>query len=428
MLVNFSIQNFGPIKEKQTISFEADRSSHLEDYYVIQAGSKLRLLKLILLYGANASGKSTVLKALDFLRTLVLQPADKKTELLDFQPFLFDKTTPLQTSFFSIDFIRNATRYRYDIEFNRTAIIKEELSYVLRNKNIFSRTTDTEKQITEITLGGSVKQNKKLKATLEANTLWNNTVPGGYLKTNIEFPELKEVTDWFRLYLKTIIDPGTDLQHFVTGHIKDAIISKPEVLNILSKADLNVSDIIIRKQSTSTENKLIELLNKTTDFSEREITELSKITIDKPEPEFQHTVNNEIYTLPFKHESEGTKRFYGFAGLLALMKNSPGCFAVDELETSLHPDLLTHFLLSFLVNVKSSQMIATTHYREIMSNKDILRNDALWFTDKSESSATSVYSLAHFESSVVRDTTNILNAYKAGKLGGVPNTGDYFLE
>ena len=67
MIVNFSIQNFGSIKGKQTLSFEADASEHLENTYVVCAAGK-RLLKLVLIYGANASGKTTVLKALDFLR------------------------------------------------------------------------------------------------------------------------------------------------------------------------------------------------------------------------------------------------------------------------------------------------------------------------------------------------------------------------
>ena len=77
MIVNFSIQNFGSIKDKQTLSFEADASQHLEDTYVVHTAGK-RLLKLALIYGANASGKTTVLKALDFLRDLVVNPKEMK--------------------------------------------------------------------------------------------------------------------------------------------------------------------------------------------------------------------------------------------------------------------------------------------------------------------------------------------------------------
>ena len=71
MIIEFSVQNFGPIKEKQVLSFEPEKTSHLADYYLINAAPGLKLLKLGLIYGPNASGKTTILKALDFLRDLV---------------------------------------------------------------------------------------------------------------------------------------------------------------------------------------------------------------------------------------------------------------------------------------------------------------------------------------------------------------------
>ncbi|WP_445750259.1 AAA family ATPase [Polaribacter sp.] len=77
MIINFSVQNFGSIKDKQTLSFEADKSTHLEDAYIVNFGGQ-RILKLALIYGANASGKTTILKALDFLRDIVLEPERKK--------------------------------------------------------------------------------------------------------------------------------------------------------------------------------------------------------------------------------------------------------------------------------------------------------------------------------------------------------------
>lgn len=111
-----------------------------------------------------------------------------------------------------------------------------------------------------------------------------------------------------------------------------------------------------------------------------------------------------------------------------LLTNS-AILPIDELESSLHPDLFQHFLLSFLVNSTHSQLLATTHHREILNNKDIFRNDAIWITDKSNAdSATELYSLADFDTSVIRDTSNIYNAYKIGKLGGIPNFGDYYID
>jgi AAA15 family ATPase/GTPase len=111
-----------------------------------------------------------------------------------------------------------------------------------------------------------------------------------------------------------------------------------------------------------------------------------------------------------------------------LMIKGSMIFPIDELETSLHPDLYSHFILSFLMNSKDSQLIATTHNREILDNKDIYRNDAIWFTDKNKSSATELYSLGDFDSSVIRNTSNVYNAYKIGKLGGVPKTGDFYID
>jgi AAA15 family ATPase/GTPase len=116
------------------------------------------------------------------------------------------------------------------------------------------------------------------------------------------------------------------------------------------------------------------------------------------------------------------------AVILSLLIKDSVAFPIDELEASLHPDLFVYFLLSFLINSKNSQIIATTHNREILNNKDIFRNDAIWITDKSETCATELYSLADFDTSVIRDTSNIYNAYKIGKLGGVPNLGDYFID
>ncbi|MFC5284228.1 AAA family ATPase [Pedobacter alpinus] len=430
MIINFSVQNFGSIKDKQILSFEADKSTHLEDYYVIKTSSELRLLKLALIYGANASGKTTILKALEFLRDLVLEPAKKKTESFDFSPFLFDSKSPNQNSIISIDFIQSETRYFYEVEFNKSSITRELLNvYNTTKSNVFTRTTDLEKQFTEITFGSKVKKDKTFKKTLESNTLWNNTVLGGFIKTNIELKELKDVVDWFEHYLNPLIFTRTELDSYVTSRIDNSSINKNIVVNILKKADFNISNIIINEEENDIPEGFLEFIEKQLKAPQERLNELkSKGKITSVNLEFEHTVNEQKYKLPFDLESEGTKRYYGFAGLLSLLIQNSIAFPIDELEASLHPELYIHFLLSFLINSKHSQIIATTHNREILTNKDIFRNDVIWFTDKSDFSSTELYSLSDFDSTVIRDTSNIFNAYKAGKLGGVPNLGDYYID
>jgi AAA15 family ATPase/GTPase len=430
MIVNFSVQNFGSIKDKQTLSFEADKSTHLEDHYIIKTNSGLRLLKLALIYGANASGKTTILKALDFLREIVLEPAKKKTDSLEFNPFLFDTKTPKQNSVLSLDFIQNEVRYFYEVEFNKNAIVNEELNFFNPNKaNVFKRTTDIKKQFTEITFGSKIKKDKAFEKTLESNTLWNNTVLGGFLKTNIELKELKEVTDWFKDYLKRLIYTRTDLQGYVTERINKTEIEKELVVNILRKADFNISNILIQEEEKDIPDGFLEFIEKQLKTPDEQINKLkSKRKITSVNLEFEHSVNDKKYTLPFELESQGTRRYYGFAGLLSLLIRNSVAFPIDELEASLHPELYIHFLLSFLINSNKSQIIATTHNREILDSKDIFRNDVIWFADKSETCSTELYSLSDFDSSIVRDTSNIFNAYKSGKLGGTPNLGDYYID
>lgn len=429
MIINFSIQNFGSIKDKQTLSFEADKSTHLEDTYIVNF-NKQRILKLALIYGANASGKTTILNALEFLRDIILDPESKKTEELDFNPFLFDLNTPVQNSVISIEFIQNKTKFFYEVEFFKKAIVSEELYFYKPNKaNIYKRKTNLLNQFTEITFGSKIPKNKVFEKNLEANTLWNNTVLGGYLKTNIDLKELQEVVDWFKNYLHPTVSIRTNLESFITSKINNENISKSDIITILKKADLNISDIVIQEEEKDIPNAFIEFIKKVNNKTNDRIKELEeKGKITTVNIKFEHTINNAKYILPIELESHGTRRYFGFAGLLALLINKPTLFPIDELEASLHPDLYLHFLLSFLLNSKNSQIIATTHNREILENKDIFRNDVIWFTDKRTSCSTELYSLVDFDSSVIRNTTNILNAYKSGKLSGTPNLGDTFID
>ena len=434
MLINFSIQNFGSIKDKQTLSFEAANSKHLEDYYVIETNG-LRLLKLGLIYGANASGKTTILKAFQFLINIVLKPQEQKTKSLNFEPFLFDINTPRQNTIFTIDFLQNNVRYVYEIELNKKFITKEILSYSKKTTDtkkiikIFERTTDSEKQLSNIVFPEKTIDDVFLK-TLISNTLWNNTVLSGFLKTNIELKALTDVTNWFKEYLNPVIYTRTELDEFITKRIDNCEINKTIVLQILKNADFNLSDIIIKEEKEAIPKGFLDFLEKGKKIEEdklQELRESGKIT--NGSLEFEHTIGNNKYSLPFIQESQGTIRYYGFAGLLYLSIKKSTLFLIDELESSLHPDLFQHFLLSFLVNSHSSQLLATTHNREILNNKDIFRNDAILIADKENiECATELYSLADFDTSVIRDTSNIYNAYKIGKLGGTPNLRSYYID
>lgn len=434
MIIYFSAENFRSIKDKITLSFEPENSDNLADYYIIEPLPGLKLLKLGLIYGPNASGKTTILRSLEFLRQLVMNPLLQKHDKLDFSPFLFDDQTPKGKSSFELSIVHNNTRYAYQVDFTRDAILYEKLDFYSPNKAlVYERTTDTAKQLSAIKFGGKVKLKKTAEYTLEANTLWNTTVLSGFLKTNIDFKELKDVTDWFNGVLNQVIEPNTDLKSYITGQLASQEINKKNVLQFLKKADFNISDISLEKKTVPIREEVRNLMKAFIKHQNWPSLNLEEVdTIENTELYFQHYIKNGDkvlkYNLSYDDESEGTQRYFQLSGLLDLMLSRRNIFFIDELESSMHPDLLKHFLLIFLVNVKSSQLIATTHYRELLMERDILRDDAIWFTERKDNGGMDLYSLSDFDSTVVRDTTSVFNAYKSGKLGAVPELGDYYLD
>lgn len=435
MIIDFSIKNFRTIKDKVTLSFEPENSENLAHYYIIEPMPGLKLLKLGLIYGSNGSGKSTILKGLEFLRRLVMNPLQQKHDKLDFSPFLFDEQTPKEKSGFELSFVHSNTKYAYQVDFTKDAILYEKLEFYSPNKAlVYERTTDTEKQLSAIKFGGKSKLKKNAELALEANTLWNTTVLSGFLKTNIDSSELKNVTDWFYHVLAPIVLPNTDLSEYIIRKLESQEINKKNILQFLRKADFKISDISFEKRLGILDTNIRELmltlnkLQQQLDLQKSEETDL----LESTELFFQHSIQNgdnlSIYTLPFRDESEGTRRYFELSGLLDMMLSNQHVFSIDELESSLHPDLLKHFLLLFLVNVKSTQLIATTHYRELLLERDILRDDVIWFTEKKENGSVDLYSLSDFDSTIVRDTTSIFNAYRSGKLGAVPDLSDYYID
>jgi AAA15 family ATPase/GTPase len=257
-------------------------------------------------------------------------------------------------------------------------------------------------------------------------------VLAGFLKTNVDFEQLRNVTDWFFTVLQNLITPKTDLTTSITRGLASSKINKKHIIQFLKKADFKISDITLKRREIQYDRKLLNVMMVLKEASVKYgMGENDEFDTEQLDVHFQHSIlngNKEFkYNLPYKEESEGTQRYFQLSGLLVQMLSKQTVMMIDELESSLHPDLLKHFLLLFLVNIKDSQLIATTHYRELLMERDILRDDVLWFTEKKEDGSMELYSLSDFDSSVVRDTTSIFNAYKSGKLGAVPQLSDYYL-
>lgn len=435
MLASFSVSNFRSIKNEVLLSFEAASYDDLADYYILRPDEKTRLLKLGIIYGANASGKTNLLKAIDFFRDLVLKPEEKKTDPIAYERFKFDNTSESDDSVFRIVFYTAGIKYEYSVQLNNLMIVEEALYFYAPNRaKIFSRETDKEKKLAKISFGSKIKLSVESKRSLESNILWNNTTLGGFLKTNIDFDSLNEVTGWFKDTLAGLITPRTNLLGYISSKIEKGEISKPRVVEILAKADFNITNILFEELEQQVPEPMMDFLVKKMPMDEETREKmLSTGMIKSKKITFEHLITGEggdggKYLLDFGEQSLGTQRFYQFAGLIALMINESKIFPIDELESSLHPDLIKHFIKTVLINTKSSQLIFTTHLRELLLERDILRNDAIYFVDKSEEGCTDLYSAEDFDSSSLRRKEGSLyNAYKLGKLGATPALNDTYI-
>ena len=121
-------------------------------------------------------------------------------------------------------------------------------------------------------------------------------------------------------------------------------------------------------------------------------------------------------------ESEGTLRMYGLSAVLYLLIMQNQILLGDEMENSLHYDLFTHFIKTFLVNSERGQMIFSTHNLMLL-DEEFIRRDMVYFTNKNEAGATEIYRAKDFG---LHKDVSILNAYRAGKLGAKPNLGSIF--
>ncbi len=339
------------------------------------------------------------------MRHLVKNPAQNNAERIDFEAFRLDSTNSNSPTYFEFCFVQAGKKYRYQVALNAQCILSESLKYYPngREATFFTRTTDTQYQTVTIQYGSlDTKSDSKNRLKLEAATLWNNLVLGTFSKSNIDFKALKNIYQWFEDYLMPWITPQTNLFDWTIQQVESKPAIKEAVVHLLQYADFQIDNFEIL--SDKLKNKEIF---------------------------FNHTSKNEqghSIQIPFKpsQESQGTLRYFGLGGVLAMLMTEAKAILIDEFETSLHPDLAQNFILRFLTHAQKAQLLITTHQIDFLGQADILRRDALWFTQKNEQGATELYSAADFDTRLLRKNASLFYAYEAGKLGGKPNLGRIF--
>lgn len=411
MIQEFSVQNFLSIRDKQTISFVATSDKTLAEELIVEPKPGVRLLRMSMIYGANASGKSNLLQAIQALWFLLFSPQEKEHKKVPiYQPFELLKGGPTR---FEIIFWANNRRYQYILEHDSYSILYEKMLYT-SDKGILSDMYERKKG-EPILFGSTIGIKAKQRDELNQDTFSNHTVLSTLNKKNINAPQvMRELYDWIK---GNVHELGV---HNSGRKIAEQAESNPAlkalIIELLNKADFNISDF--RLIDVSIPEELVEEIKNNNDLSES-----AKERYLRPNKNllFTHETEAGNFQIDFGLESAGTKAYFRLARLLFDTKDCGCVLMEDELEDSLHYELLIHYLQTYLQMPGKSQFIFTTHNLQLLNENWMIRRDMVWFTEKDRKSGSTVLSRA--SDMGLHKNVSLMNAYKIGKLGARPVLG-----
>ena len=428
MIAEFSIENFFSIKSIQKISFEPTSDSFMSDEYSYEVKKGVRLLKVGIIYGANASGKTNILNAIEFFRLLVLRMPKDRTEKTRVIPFMLNECSRNEKTKMSMVFYINEAKYILSFELDAKYIYTETLIVYdsIRPTKLYSRSYDAESDSTFIDFGTNLKMSKKSQEVISGNTINNCSVLAAFGKSNVERTKLNDVYDYFAKHVKDILAPGMSLSGYVKSRLDmdENGDLKNFILDFLKASDFNIEDVVLHKEDELITPELEQLIHNAPIGSEAKAEMLKKGKITNAELSFKHKAGDRLFELSEEYESNGTMRFMGLAVILNFLLKSDRFVSIDEVETSIHYELLAYFIKVFLANSNStSQILLTTHDINLL-NEDFIRRDTIWFTDKDELGETKIVRLS---SMGLHKNLSPYNAYRQGKLVKLPFLGSQYM-
>ena len=429
MIQEFQVQNFYSIRERQAISFVPTNDDKMRSQYLHQVADGVELLKIGIVYGSNASGKTTLLKALSYFRNVMLDKPESKNDGMGYFPFLLDKRSRDEHSLMQMSFWLNREKYVLSLEFDSKRIYDESLLVYtsVRPTTLYKRIYQPETDHTEVTFGNKAGIDRDTRRAIVGNTTNNCSVMAAFGQSNAHTSKLNDVYDFFYSGLQNILSPRDSLAYNVKAELKNDKDGKKKrfLLQMLKASDFNIVDMTLDEREDAITPEMETAIKSAPIPEEAKIEMFRRGTIKHDDILFSHTGEDGVYELHEQLESAGTHRFLGMAVVLYYVLHENNFIPVDEVETSIHYELLAYFIKLFLANSEgSSQLLMTTHDINLL-NEDFVRRDVVWFTDKSKEGATQ---LKRLSSLGLHKTMNPYNAYKQGKLVDLPFLGSVYLE
>jgi hypothetical protein len=409
MLIQFNFKNFKSFRDEASLDLSAAKMTEFSDRVVSEGNDKI--LPMAAIYGANASGKSNIYNAFEYMADYVVESfkyGDEEEKFEEYRPtpFLFDSVSNDAESSFEVYFTipgdKAEKTYNYGFCVDRHGVTEEWLNSKAKTArkytSIFYRSTEEN----TLDLSGLPKSSRdNIQVALEKQVLIVS------LGAKLKVTKCKDIRDWFMA--NEFADFGDPFTNFFSsrrlpkGFVDDASVQK-KVIEYFASFDEHIKDFEIEKLPHDADSK-------------EETYKISSL---------HKKIDSDTFAaIPLSMESAGTLKMFALYPELQDVLEKGSVFFIDELNARLHPLLVRNFLLTFLnpeINTKHAQLIFTTHDTWQLSNQ-LLRRDEVWFTEKDEQGISKLYSLADFvdESGTrIRKDESYEKNYLIGKYGAIP--------
>ncbi len=411
MVLEIRFNNFFSIKDKVVLEF---RAANIKSANAKMLGnnifeqSKTNILKTVIIYGANASGKSNIIKAIRFCNAMVFEShKHNENTVYNFLPFKFERY-PVKPSSYFIRFVSNDIEYEYSFSLTRTKIITESLYYYPKGRiaKIFTRDERLGKTKKEkYTFGNVIKRPFDVAENTSDKTLYISRA------SQMDRSIAKEIFNYFHnQFILNYLGFGVSAIENITNK------NKKQLIEALKIADSDIEDVKIKLLKKPGKNIHADLSNMTLKVEDVVQEHLQIKTYHKAAPGVAFDFITE--------ESQGTiKLFFIMLTLLDVVKNNK-VLLIDEIEESLHPKIIEYIFNLFRASEKA-QLLCTTHNTQFLDLKKF-RKDQIYFSNKKQDGSTDVYSLYDYND--FRDTMDLEKAYLQGRFDAIPIINDSFLQ
>lgn len=409
MILEIRLSNFFSIKDEVIIDFRAAniKSANAKALKTnVFEQNKSDILKTLIIYGANASGKSNIIKAIRFCNAMVFESHNNnENTIYNFIPFKFENYKNKPSTYF-IRFVLNDIEYEYSFSMTHTSIVTESLYYYPKGriKEIFTRDEKRGKTKKEkYTFTDVIKRPFDVAENTSDKTLYISRA------SQMDRDLAKEIFNYFN---KTLISNYLEFGISAIENITN--LNKQQLIDALKIADSDIEEVKIKVLKKSGKNIHADLTSMT--------LKVEDVVQDHLQIKSYHKTNPGVAFDFLTEESQGTiKLFFIMLTLLDVIKSNK-VLLIDEIEESLHPKIIEYIFNLFRAGDRA-QLLCTTHNTQFLDLKKF-RKDQIYFVNKSISGATDLYSL--YDYSDFRDTMDLEKAYMQGRFDAVPIVNDSY--